>query len=75
MATMIDRVWSVAEFERWTAKAKPGDAVAYHHGVYASGKVCRYAADMSDAGLVALVRRRVESGFQFEAQRTKKRAT
>lgn len=69
----IDSVQSLAEFDRWAKNAAPGDAVVYHVGNHASGTICRYAMDLSEAGLVSLVQRRTDQVFQYEAQRTKKR--
>ena len=70
---MTNRIQSLAEFDRWAKTAAPGDAVVYHAGKHASGKICRHAVDLSEAGLVSLVRRRTDHGFQYEAQRTRKR--
>jgi hypothetical protein len=68
------RVGSVAELENWMKSAKPGEVAVYHTGRNATGDVCRAAMDMADAGLVALVQRRVSPHgvpmFQYEAQRT-----
>ena len=69
---MTNRVQSLAEFDRWVKSAVPGSVVAYHVGSHASGIMCRYAMDLSEAGLVSLVRRRTDHGFQYEAQRTKR---
>lgn len=70
---MTNRIQSLAEFDRWVTSAMPGSVVAYHVGSHASGILCGYAMDLSEAGLVSLVRRRTDHGFQYEAQRTKKR--
>ena len=70
---MTDMIVSLAEFDRWVKNAAPGDAVVYHTGKHASGALCRHAVDLSEAGLVSLVQRRTDHGFQYEAQRTKKR--
>lgn len=73
------RASSVKELEGWVRSAQPGDKVAYHVGRNASGDVCRCAMDMADAGLVALVQRRVSPHgapmFQYEAQRTRAKLT
>ena len=73
--TLSSNVRTPEEFDRWARDAEPGDVVVYYTGNHAHGDMCRAAMALEGAGLVCLVRRRVDTEgsrrFQFEAQRTK----
>lgn len=65
------------EFKAEVIAAKHGDVFVYHVGDTATGHLCRQAMILSDAGILALVQRRISytgyGRFQYEAQRTRNR--
>lgn len=65
----------LSKLAQWVRDAEPGDSMIYCIGTHARGDVSREAMDLCDAGLVALVRKRVPDTHTFEyiAQRTKQK--
>jgi hypothetical protein len=61
-------------FDESLATANTGDKIIYHRGEFAGGRHKTNAMVAQDAGLVALVQRRIgPKQFEYIAQRTKKR--
>ena len=59
------------DLTQWVASAAPGDAAIYHIGFTASGAMGRKARELHEAGMVALVSRRVGPGsFAYIVQRS-----
>lgn len=60
-------------YNAWYFQAEPGDRVIYHIGTHAGGNICREFMDAADAGLVILMRKRVDDThmFQYIAQKSK----
>lgn len=63
------------DLKAWAAEAKHGDAMTYHVGPCAQGDTCREAMALSEAGILALVRKRRPGSADFEyiAQRTRQK--
>ena len=59
----------------WVDSAEQGESMIYHTGNHAYGDTCREAMNLSEAGLIALVRKRQPGTgmFDYIAQRTKMR--
>lgn len=62
------------EFANCLAQAQYGDKIIYSRGLYAGGLHRDAAMSACEAGLVALVQKRIGKGrFDYIAQRTRKR--
>lgn len=70
----IEKTMRKSEFADTLAKAQHGDKIIYARGVTVGGINKQAALDAQEAGLVALVQKRLGKGrFEYIAQRTKKR--
>lgn len=70
----IADVGKKGEFANCLAQAEYGDKIIYSRGLYAGGLHREAAMSACEAGLVALVQKRIGKGrFDYIAQRTRKR--
>jgi len=71
--SQLYEAYSLDDFDSSLRATVKGDRIVYYKGPHAAGAVARHAARRQREGYVTLVQRRIEGGFQYEAQRTKKR--